>query len=115
MPLIVVNVADRGQWQWHKSVWGMVVHGAEEEGPCRCTHSSDFDPTRGGQWGEEEQCDVDGITGQKMSGWGRRRRRHCAARAMAITKTATGEGGGEGDLDMEGRRGRDLLSGPCSN
>jgi hypothetical protein len=53
----------------------VVVRMVEEEGPRRCTHSSDSDPTRGGRWGEEEWCDVGGTTWQTSSGWGRRRRR----------------------------------------
>jgi hypothetical protein len=31
MPLVVVNVADRGQWRRHKGIWGVVVCGVEEE------------------------------------------------------------------------------------
>jgi hypothetical protein len=113
MPLVVVDVADRGRWRRHEGVRGMVVRVVEEEGPHCCTHLSGSDPTQGGQWGEEEQRDVGGITWQKMSGWERRRRRRCTTRAMATTTTATGEGGGEGEVDMEGISGRVLLSSPC--
>ncbi len=47
-PLVVVNVANCGQWRQHEDVWGVVGRGVEEEGPCRCTHLSGSDPTRGG-------------------------------------------------------------------
>jgi hypothetical protein len=92
----------------------MVIGGVEEEGPHHCPHLSGSDPTWNGQWGKEEQCDIDGITWQKTPGSGKRRRRCCAARATAMTTTtAKGEERGEGEVDIEGRGERGLLSGPC--
>jgi hypothetical protein len=68
----------------------MVIRVVEEEGLRCCTHLSDFDPTQGGQWGEEEWHDVGGIMWQTTSGWGRRRKR-CR------------KGGGNNDYGYRGR------------
>ncbi len=79
--------------------------GVRGGGPHCCTHSSGSDPTPCGQWGEEEQRDVGGITWQTTSGWGRRRRRRGAAIATTMMTTmtmATGKEDVEGQVDMEG-------------
>ncbi len=77
------------------------TRGGREGGPRCCTHLSGSDPTQGGQWGEEEQHDIGGITWQTTSGWGRRRRRHGAASVMMMTMTMTTMATGE--KDVEGR------------
>ncbi len=67
-PLVIVDVADRGQRRRHEGVRGVVIHVVEEEEWRCCTHSSGSDPIRGGQWGEEEWRDVGIVTQQTLSG-----------------------------------------------
>jgi hypothetical protein len=115
-PLVIVDVANRGQWRRHEGIRGGVVHVVEEEGPHRCTHLSGSDPTWDGQWGEEERRDVGWIMRQITSGWGRRRRRpHEGNGNDDNGYRGRGERGGDGGGAWRGgggRRGRGLFSGP---
>ena len=89
------------------------TRGGREGGPRCCTHLSGSDPTQGGQWGEEEQHDIGGITWQTTSGWGRRRRRRREGDGDDDYGYRGRGIGGDGGGGRGGRRGRGLLDGPC--